>query len=53
MTHEIKDGVYYIYDEEGRAILSIALTDEPNNQIVISTDREVYAGPISFITFGE
>ena len=51
MTHEIKDNVYYIYDDEGRAILSIALTDEPNNQIVLSTDNEVYAGPIDFIKF--
>jgi hypothetical protein len=51
MTHEIKDNVYYIYDDEGRAILSIALTEESNNQIVLSTDNEVYAGPIDFIRF--
>lgn len=53
MDHEIIDNVYLIYDEEGDIILSISLTAKPNNQIVIRTKKEVYAGPIDFISFNE
>ena len=49
MNHKIIDNMYFIYDEEGNVIFSIELTAEPNNQIIIKTDKEVYAGPIDFI----
>ena len=53
MKHEIRDNLYFIYDAEGNIIFSIELTAEPNNQIVIRTNKEVYAGPIDFISFNE
>ena len=53
MKHAITGNVYYIYNEEGHVLFSIKLTDEPGNQIVIYTDKEVYAGPIDLISFME
>ena len=53
MSHEIIDNMYFIYDKEGNVIFSVELTAEPNNQIVIKTPKEVYAGPIDFISFNE
>ena len=50
MEHKITDNFYYIYDENGIVLLSIQLTTAPNNQIIISTDNEVYSGPIEFLT---
>ena len=51
MYHIIKDDVYYLYSDDDHQLLTIKLSDEPGNQIIISTDKEVYAGPIKFITF--
>ena len=53
MNHEIIDNMYFIYDKNGNVIFSVELTAEPNNQIVIKTPKEVYAGPIDFISFNE
>ena len=53
MSHEIIDNIYFIYDAEGNVIFQIALSEQPNNQIVIRTNKEVYAGPIDFISFNE
>ena len=53
MSHEIIDNIYFIYDTEGNIIFQVELTAEPNNQIVIRTNKEVYAGPIDFISFSE
>lgn len=53
MTHKIIDNTYFIYDSEDKVIFSVELTEEPNNQIVIKTNKEVYAGPIDFISFNE
>ncbi len=53
MRHELFVDRYVIYDEEGNEIFSVELTDEPNNQIIIRTNKEVYAGPIDFISFSE
>jgi hypothetical protein len=53
MSHEIIDNIYFIYDAEGNVIFQVELTAEPNNQIVIKTPKEVYAGPIDFISFSE
>lgn len=53
MRHELFADRYVIYDDKGNEIFSVELTDEPNNQIVIKTPKEVYAGPIDFISFNE
>lgn len=53
MTHKIIDNTYFIYGNNGNVIFSVELTEEPNNQIVIKTNKEVYAGPIDFISFSE
>lgn len=49
MDHKIVDNFYYIYDDNGIVLLSIELTNEPNNQVIISTESEVYSGPISLL----
>ena len=49
MEHKIVDNLYYIYDDNGLILLSIRLTNEPNNQVIISTESEVYSGPISLL----
>jgi hypothetical protein len=53
MNHEIMDNIYFIYDKNGNVIFQVELTDLPNNQIIIRTNKEVYAGPIDFIRFDE
>lgn len=54
MRHFLKDDVYSIVDDENRVIFSVTLVpDMPNNQVIIKTDKEVYAGPIDFIVFKE
>lgn len=53
MRHELFNCRYVIYDDEGKEIFSVELTEEPNNQIIIKTQKEVYAGPIDFISFSE
>ena len=53
MKHKITDNIYYIYNDEGYVLFSLKLTDEPGDQIVIYTDKEVYAGPISLLSFKE
>ena len=53
MEHKIVDNFYYIYDDNGVVLFSIELTNEPNNQIIISTENEVYSGPIDFLSFSD
>ena len=53
LSHVIEDEVYHLYDNSGKELISIELTDLPNNQIIIKTPKEVYAGPIDFISFSE
>ena len=53
MRHELFVDRYVIYDDNNNEIFSVELTDEPNNQIIIKTPKEVYAGPIDFISFNE
>ena len=51
MNHFIKDNIYYIMDGE-KELLKIKLVDEvPGNQIILSTENEVFAGPIELISF--
>ena len=52
MQHKIDGNTYIITDENGKELFKIELTSLPNYQIVISTPKERYAGPIEFITFG-
>ncbi len=51
MKHVIIDNVYYLYDNAGNELMHIMLTDEPNNQVIIKTKKEVFAGPVDFIEF--
>ena len=51
MKHIIKDDIYYLYSDDGIELITITLTDEPGNQIIVKTANEVYAGPVSFINF--
>ena len=54
MRHFIQDDTYIIADEEGKIIFQLTLThDFPNNQVIIRTKDEVYAGPIDFLHFKE
>ena len=53
MRHEIVNNIYYIYDEENKVIFSLELTDYPDDQVVISTATEVFAGPVKLLKFSE
>jgi len=53
MKHIIKDGIYYLYSDTDAELMSITLTSEPENQVIIKTENEVYAGPVKFIKFSE
>ena len=53
MKQEIRENSYYLLDEDGKVLLKITPTDIPDNQVIIETEQEVYAGPIKFISFNE
>ena len=56
MRHEIIGNTYYIYDENDKIVFSVELTDPaefPNNQVVIRTTTEIFAGPVEFAKFDE
>ena len=53
MKQEIRENIYYLLDEDGNVLLKITPTDMPGNQVIIETEREVYAGPVKFISFNE
>jgi len=48
MYHEIKDNIYYLYNDKKELVMTVQL--EENNQVIISTDKEVFSGPIDFLT---
>lgn len=52
MYHEIKDNIYYLHDDNGRIVMTIQIdySFDPS-QIVITTDEEVYSGPVELINF--
>ena len=51
MEHFIKDNIYYIMDGD-KELLKIKLADDVSgNQIILSTENEIFAGPISLISF--
>ena len=51
MKQALRENIYYLLGEDGNVLLKITPTDMPGNQIVSETEREVYAGPIKFISF--
>ena len=53
MKQEIRENSYYLLDKDGKVLLKITPTDMPGNQVIIETEREVYAGPVKFISFNE
>jgi hypothetical protein len=53
MKHVIKDDIYYLYSDDETELLNIKLTDLPEDQIIITTNSEVYAGPVKFIRFSD
>ena len=53
MKQEIKDGIYYLMTDDGKTLLKITPSDMPGNQVIIATEQEVYAGPVSLISFDQ
>ena len=54
MYHDIKNNIYRIYDENSNVIFSCQLDNTlPGDQVIISVNDEVYAGPIKFMKFKE
>ena len=53
MKQEVRENIYYLLDEDGNVLLKITPTDMPGNQIIIETEQEVYAGPVSLISFDQ
>ena len=51
MEHYIKDDTYYIVDGDKELLKVKLITGVDGNQVVISTENEIYAGPISLISF--
>ena len=53
MKQEIKDGIYYLMTDDGKTLLKITPSDMSGNQVIIETEQEVYAGPVSLISFDQ
>lgn len=54
LKHYIDGNNYKIVNELNNIVLSIELIqDLPGDQIILKTDKEVYAGPIKFIHLKE
>ena len=53
MKQEIKENSYYLIDESGKVLLKLTPSEMPGNQVVIETDKEVYAGPISLLNLSK
>ena len=54
MKQEIKNNTYFLLDDVGNTLLMLTPVDEaefPNNQVIIETEEEVFAGPIKFLSF--
>ena len=49
MKHYIVDDTYTIVNDDNDVLLSIILTEEPGDQIIMTTGSWVYAGPIRFL----
>jgi hypothetical protein len=51
MKQEIRDNSYYLLDEDGTVLLKLTPSDLPGNQVVIEIEKEVFAGPVKFVSF--
>ena len=51
MEHYIKDNYYYIVDGDKELLKIELINDVDGNQIVLSTENEIFAGPVSLISF--
>lgn len=51
MKHYIKDDIYYLEDEKGEVVFTLRIEKEFENQVIITTSKEVYAGPVDYISF--
>lgn len=51
MKHYIKDNIYYLTEDNGCVVLSLRIDGQFENQIVITTAKEVYAGPVDYLSF--
>ena len=49
MKQEIKDNIYYLYDDDGNVLLKITPSDISGNQITLEANNQVFAGPISML----
>lgn len=50
MKHYIKDNIYYLEDN-GCVVFSLRIDENFENQVVITTPKEVYAGPVDCLSF--
>lgn len=50
MKHYIKDNIYYL-EENGCVVFSLRIDENFENQVIITTSKEVYAGPVDYISF--
>lgn len=56
MKQEIRDNSYYLLDEDGKILLKLTPADPaefPGNQVVIETEKEVFAGPVRFLNLSK
>lgn len=54
LKQKIENGVYEIYDDfDGKILLTIKIDEEFDDQIIISTSKEVFAGSVDNIKFKE
>lgn len=51
IKHYILGNKYYV-EQDGKIVLSCSL-DQEKEQIIMVTEKEIYAGPISLISFKE
>ena len=51
MKHYIKNDIYYLEDEKGEVVFTLSIEKEFENQVVITTAKEVYAGPVDCLSF--
>lgn len=49
MYHKIENNKYLLFSDNNEVLLTIELTDEKENQIIMSTSEQVYNGPIKFL----
>ena len=54
MQHELKDDIYYLSASKKEIAMTIQLcADFLGDQIIVTTPKEVFAGPVGFISFSD